>query len=109
MSPTLRPLRTKVVVLIAIALSIACSAKEPQLVGHWKSSRSTFVVTRDGDVYTVVVTNHNGMLGGTYVGLYRDGVIQVKGPLSAVCSEIRYARDTDHLQFCGEEFARIPG
>ena len=93
--------------LVSVAMLAACASREPELAGHWKSQRSTFVVSRQGDVYTVVVDNPNGMLGGTYVGPYRAGAIRVKGPLSPVCPDIKYSSDPDRLVFCGEEFVRI--
>jgi len=97
----------RLAVMLPVALFAACGAKEPDLAGHWKSSRSEFRITREGDGYTIVVSNPNGMLGGVYKGPYRDGAIRVSGPLAPVCPEVKYARDSGHLLFCGEEFDRV--
>ena len=48
----------------------------------------------------------SGLLGGTYTGKWRDGAIKVSGPLAPLCGEIRYAKETAKLEFCGEEFDR---
>jgi hypothetical protein len=97
----------RVAAMLLFASLSACAAKEPDLVGHWKSERSEFRITKDGDGYTIVVSNPNGMLGGVYKGPYRDGAIRVTGPLAPICPEVKYARDNDRLLFCGEEFARM--
>jgi hypothetical protein len=91
---------------LSLVLFTGCGAKEPNLVGRWKSSRSEFRITKEGDGYTVVVSNPNGMLGGVYKGPYRDGAIRVSGPLAPICPDVKYSRDSDHLMFCGEEFVR---
>ena len=92
--------------IMSLLLLAACGASEPNLAGHWKSERSQFTITKEGDRYTIIISNPSGMLGGTYKGPYRDGAIRVSGPLAPICPEIKYARDTDRLLFCGEEFVR---
>jgi len=47
-----------------------------------------------------------GAVTGTYAGPWKDGAIQVKGPLAPLCPEIRYAKESGKLLFCGEEFVR---
>jgi len=96
----------RIAALIVLATLSACADKGPDLAGDWKSDRSTFRVTQQGETYTVVVKNPNGMLTGTYAGPWKDGAIQVKGPLAPLCPEIRYAKESGKLLFCGEEFVR---
>ncbi len=79
----------------------------PDLAGDWKSWRSAFRISHEGDAYKIVVDNPNGFLGGIYVGRPRGSAVAVTGPLSALCGEIQYVKDGDKLQFCGEEFERV--
>jgi hypothetical protein len=79
----------------------------PDLSGGWKSWRSELRIARDGGTYRIAVTNPSGFLGGTYFGRPYDAVLAVSGPLAPLCSEMRYVKDGDKLQFCGEEFARV--
>jgi hypothetical protein len=104
-------------VLLAIAIVAAVAFRMhgahalPDLAGDWASWRSKFRISHDGDDgYTVVVTNPNGFLGGTYTATPRGSVLALRGPLAALCGQIEYVKDEDKLQFCGEEFQRAqPG
>src|SRR5438874_2302913 len=93
-------------IVAASAVLFATSAATPDLTGRWKSWRSDFRISRERDIYTIVVNNPNGLLGGTYTGMFRHGAIHVTGPLAPLCGQIKYSRDTDKLEFCGEEFMR---
>jgi hypothetical protein len=80
----------------------------PELTGEWKSWRSDFRITLDGKRYRIEVDSPNGFLGGVYLGELNRDVINVTGPLSPLCGEMRYQRESDKLEFCGEEFDRVP-
>ena len=100
-----------IVLAVAIAVGYAMHKRDasavPDLAGEWKSWRSAFRISHDGDAYKIVVDNPNGFLGGIYVGRPRGSIVAVTGPLSALCREIQYVKDGDKLQFCGEEFERV--
>src|SRR5690349_13057887 len=81
----------------------------PDLAGDWQSWRSTLRISHDGDGYAIVVDNPTGFLGGVYAGKPRDGGVTLEGPLAELCREMRYVKDGDKLQFCGEEFERMKG
>lgn len=81
-------------------------ASTPELAGRWKSWRSEFRISKQGDQYVIVVSNPAGLLGGTYSGRFRDGALRLTGPLAPLCGEISYSRESDKLEFCGEEFER---
>jgi hypothetical protein len=100
--------------IVAIATAFAAFDREPRrdllpnISGEWKSWRSAFVITPKPGGYRIEVTNPDGFLGGIYIGEPRGDVVVVTGPLSALCGEIRYARDDNALEFCGESFQRGP-
>ncbi len=100
-----------IVLAVAIAVGYAVRRHDasaiPDLAGDWKSWRSAFRISHEGDAYKIVVDNPNGFLGGIYVGRPRGSAVAVTGPLSALCGEIQYVKDGDKLQFCGEEFERV--
>lgn len=100
-----------VVLVVALAAVVASrmrgTAAIPDLAGDWKSWRSEFRVSRDGDRYRIVVTNPDGFLGGTYFGTPHGSVLVVAGPLAALCGRIEYVKEGDKLQFCGEEFEHV--
>ena len=81
----------------------------PDLAGDWQSWRSTLRISHDGGGYAIVVDNPTGFLGGVYAGKPRDGGVTLEGPLAELCREMRYVKDGDKLQFCGEEFERMKG
>ncbi len=101
-------------VLVAIATTVAAfdhgppSDSLPNVGGEWKSWRSTFLITPESGGYRIEVSNPDGFLGGIYKGEVKGGVIVVTGPMAALCGEIRYAKDDDALEFCGEAFQRGP-
>lgn len=102
-----------VVVAVVTIASVAAifgrtprSAGVPNLEGDWSSWRSSFRIRKAEGRYTIDVTSPDGFLGGRYVGDAHDGAIHVKGPLSALCGQIRYVKEGDKLEFCGEEFER---
>jgi len=100
-------------IVLAVAIAVGYAVRKhdasaiPDLAGDWKSWRSAFRISHDGDTYRIVVDDPNGFLGGTYIGKPRGGTVAVTGPLSALCGEIQYVKDGDKLQFCGEEFERV--
>jgi hypothetical protein len=100
-----------VLVVAAIAAVFAVRLHDgsglPNLAGEWKSWRSAFRISREGDGYSIVVDNPSGFLGGVYAGKVRGDVVAVTGPLAPLCREIRYVKEGDKLQFCGEEFERV--
>jgi hypothetical protein len=101
-----------VAVIVAAALMLQARVgrddSAPDLTGQWKSWRSQFRISRQGDQYQIVVDNPGGLLGGTYSGTFRNDAIQVAGPLAPLCREIAWSAETRKLEFCGEEFARAP-
>lgn len=108
--------RTRIIFALAIAAIAAAALTHldritggPDLTGEWKSWRSDFRVSRQGDQYQIVVNSPGGLLGGTYRGKFRNGAIHVSGPLAPLCGEINYSEQTHKLEFCGEEFERRPG
>ena len=78
-----------------------------ELIGQWKSWRSDLRISREGDIYKIIVDNPRGLLGGTYMAKLRGTVLYVTGPLASLCGEMDYLKDTDKLEFCGEEFTRV--
>jgi len=78
-----------------------------ELIGQWKSWRSDLRISREGDIYKIIVDNPKGLLGGTYMAKLRGTVLYVTGPLASLCGEMDYSKDTDKLEFCGEEFTRV--
>jgi hypothetical protein len=102
--------RTRIIFGLAIAATAAAALTRlggyaaPDLTGTWKSWRSDFRISKQGDLYTIVVNNPGGLLGGTYSGRFRNDAIQVSGPLAPLCGEISYSAETHKLEFCGEEF-----
>ena len=95
--------------LAAAALTrLVAYAPAPDLTGTWKSWRSDFRISRQGDLYQIVVNNPRGLLGGTYRGRFRNGTLRVTGPLAPLCGQISYSAETHKLEFCGEEFMRAP-
>jgi hypothetical protein len=100
--------------LVAIATAFAAfdrgapSDSLPDISGEWKSWRSTFRIAREPGGYRIEVTNPDGFLGGVYIGKPKGDVVVVSGPMSALCGEVRYAKDDDALEFCGEAFLRGP-
>jgi hypothetical protein len=107
--------RTRIIFALAVAAIATAAAltrldryATPDLSGTWKSWRSDFHITRQGDLYTIIVSSPGGLLGGSYSGRFRKDAIQVSGPLSPLCGEISYSADTHKLEFCGEEFVRAP-
>jgi len=100
-------------IVLAVAIAVGYAVRKhdasaiPDLAGDWKSWRSAFRISHDGDTYRIVVDDPNGFLGGTYIGKPRGGTVAVTGPLSALCGEIQYVKDGDKLQFCREEFERV--
>jgi hypothetical protein len=80
----------------------------PNLSGEWKSWRSSFLITPRPGGYQIEVTNPDGFLGGVYIGEPKSDVLVVTGPMSSLCGEIRYIKDNDALEFCGESFQRGP-
>jgi hypothetical protein len=100
-------------VLAAAAIAVGWAffahraASLPDLDGQWKSWRSELRIARDGGPYAIVVDNPTGFLGGVYSGEPRDGALALSGPLAALCRDMRYVKDGDKLQFCGEEFERV--
>jgi hypothetical protein len=101
------------VALVALATSFAVfsglkhTSELPDLTGTWKSWRSSFRISKGFGRYDVEVANPDGFLAGTYSGVPRAGAIEMTGPLSALCGEMKYVKDADKLEFCGEEFQRI--
>ena len=103
-----------IAILSALAIAVILGAwfmgagfrTTPDLIGQWKSWRSDLRISREGDLYKIIVDNPKGLLGGTYVGKLRGTVVYVTGPLASLCGEIEYSKDTDKLEFCGEEFTR---
>jgi hypothetical protein len=99
--------------LIVAALALVALARwrahasPPQFAGRWKSWRSEFRISKQGDHYTIVVSSPGGLLGGTYRGQFRDGALRVTGPLAPLCAEISYSHESNQLEFCGEEFERL--
>jgi hypothetical protein len=107
--------RTRIIFALAIAAMTGAAllrfggyAADPDLTGTWKSWRSDFRISRQGDLYRIVVNNPGGLLGGTYSGRLRNDAIRVTGPLAPLCGEISYSAQTQKLEFCGEEFVRVP-
>jgi hypothetical protein len=96
-----------VAIVVGYAVRVHDASAIPDLAGEWKSWRSAFRISHEGDAYRIVVDNPNGFLGGTYTGKPHGAAVAVTGPLSALCSEIRYVKDGNKLQFCGEEFERV--
>jgi len=98
--------------LVALATVLAVSNARkptddlPDLTGSWASWRSSMRIARESGHYDIDVANPNGFLGGKYSGVVRAGTLEVAGPLAALCGEIRYVRQGDKLEYCGEEFAR---
>lgn len=105
-----------IAILSALAIAVLFGAwfvgtgfrTTPELIGQWKSWRSDLRISREGDLYKIIVDNPKGLLGGTYVGKLQGTVLHVTGPLASLCGEIDYSKDTDRLEFCGEEFTRAP-
>jgi hypothetical protein len=95
-----------VIIVANLVMRLAGRHDAPNLTGQWKSWRSELQISQDGDVFKVTIDNPNGLLGGTYRGEFLDSAIHVSGPLAPLCGEIRYVRDTQKLEFCGEEFER---
>jgi hypothetical protein len=97
------------VALAAVAwlMRLAASSRAPDLTGQWKSWRSELQISRKADLFTIKVSNPNGLLGGEYRGKLRGDAIHVTGPLAPLCPEIKYVSDTRKLEFCGEEFERV--
>lgn len=93
-------------IVAALAVWVRGTGNAPDLTGEWKSWRSDFRISREGETYKIVVNNPNGFLGGTYVGKLHRDVIAVTGPLAPLCGQIQYSREGDKLDFCGEEFER---
>ena len=62
--------------------------------------------THNEGVRAIVASNPTGLLSGNYTGEFRNDGIALKGPLAPLCGDAHYLRETDKLQFCGEEFAR---
>lgn len=87
---------------------LAGSSQLPDLTGQWRSWRSELQISRKAELFTIEVSNPNGLLGGEYRGKLRGGAIHVTGPLAPLCPEIKYVSDTRKLEFCGEEFDRVP-
>ena len=81
-------------------------AGTPQLAGEWKSWRSEFRIARVDHGYRIVVRSRDGFLGGVYTGRLRHGVLELEGPLAALCGRMLYSREDDALEFCGEQFQR---
>jgi hypothetical protein len=98
-----------VVIVASLVMRWAGPHAAPNLTGRWKSWRSVLQISRDGDLFKIAVDNPNGLLGGTYRGKFLNDAINVTGPLAPLCGEIRYLRDTQKLEFCGEEFVRSSG
>lgn len=98
------------VALIAVVwlVRLADSSPAPDLSGQWKSWRSQLQISRKAELFTIEVSNPNGLLGGEYRGKLRGDAIHVTGPLAPLCPEIKYVSDTHKLEFCGEEFDRVP-
>ena len=100
------------VALVALATGFAVSSGRkptgelPNLTGTWASWRSSFRITNASGHYEIDVTSPDGFLGGRYSGVARAAALEVAGPISALCGEIRYVKDGDKLEFCGEEFER---
>jgi hypothetical protein len=88
-------------------LRLAGSSRVPDLTGQWKSWRSQLRISRQAELFTIEVSNPNGLLGGEYRGKLRGDAIHVTGPLAPLCPEIKYVSDTHTLEFCGEEFERV--
>jgi hypothetical protein len=102
------------VVTVAVALAavawvarLATSSRAPPLTGQWKSWRSELQISRKAELFTIEVSNPNGLLGGEYRGKLRGDAIHVTGPLAPLCPEIKYVSNTHKLEFCGEEFERV--
>ncbi|HSC22388.1 MAG TPA: hypothetical protein VLG08_01635 [Casimicrobiaceae bacterium] len=96
-------------VAVGWSLVVHRRASLPDLSGRWKSWRSELRIGRDGDAYAIVVDNPTGFLGGVYSGEPRGATLALTGPLAALCREMKYVKDGDKLQFCGEEFERATG
>ena len=95
-----------VIIVANLMMRLAGHRDAPNLIGRWKSWRSEMQISRDGDFLAITIDNPNGLLGGNYKGKFLDGAIHVSGPLAPLCGEIRFSRDTQKLEFCGEEFER---
>lgn len=95
-----------VIVVVNLVIRSAGHRDAPNIIGRWKSWRSEMQISRDGDYLAIAIDNPNGLLGGHYRGKFLDGAIQVSGPLAPLCGEIRFYRDAQKLEFCGEEFDR---
>ncbi|MEY3759064.1 MAG: hypothetical protein RIR39_555 [Pseudomonadota bacterium] len=89
---------------IAVLLLGACSVGGPDLTGSWKGQDVTFEVSKEGELYKVVVNNPGGMVNGTFTGKYQDGAIKVGAPM---CGDITYSKEADKLYFCGAELGRV--
>jgi len=92
----------------AITIMRPADHSRPELTGEWKSWRSDLRITLDGKRYRIEVDSPNGFLGGVYLGELNRDVIHVTGPLSPLCGEMRYQTESQKLEFCGEEFDRVP-
>jgi hypothetical protein len=95
-----------VIIVANLVMRLAGHRDAPNLIGRWKSWHSEMQISRDGDFLAITINNPNGLLGGNYSGKFLDGAIHVSGPLAPLCGEIRFFRDPQKLEFCGEEFER---
>jgi hypothetical protein len=95
-----------VIIVANVVTRLADHHHAPNLTGRWTSWRSELQISQDGDLLKIIINNPNGLLGGTYTGEFLHSAIHVSGPLAPLCGEIRYVRDTQKLEFCGEEFVR---
>jgi hypothetical protein len=92
---------------VAWVVRLAGSSRAPDLTGAWKSWRSELEISRKAELFTIEVSNPDGLLGGEYRGKLHGDAIHVTGPLAPLCPEMKYVSDTRKLEFCGEEFARV--
>ena len=86
----------------------ACSVSAPDLAGTWKSERTTLTIVQEKSAYKIVADNPKGILGGNYTSEYHDGRLELKGPLAPLCGDMKYDEKAGKLNFCGEEFVRVP-
>ncbi len=86
----------------------ACSFSAPKLAGIWKSERTTLTIVQEKSSYKIVADNPKGILGGNYTSEFHDGRLELKGPLAPLCGDMKYDEKAGKLNFCGEEFERVP-
>src|SRR5215207_3374834 len=91
------------------------SASASPFVGRWQVSSSasasandpfTVTITKEGEIYQVVLVRASGGASGTYVGRYdeADGSLVLEPDF---CGDMSLSDDGDQLYWCSEVFTRV--